>query len=493
MAKKTAKKAAKKGAKKARKPAAAKAGPKARARVEDLAPAHIEMFEAPWIMKRDELDVFTLYRFFTGLIDVDLVLRPSAGKRVGIIGEKSVGKTIMTHILEGAAQRTCRHCWLPIIPWVNEETGEIKATCKCGKNDPMVVIHVDAEDSFDPLWARRWGIDVDLEEIDRGDFKLYKAKHETFWAVLPMEGNGAFNFIDDTIRNGAVDMTVIDSIAVLTPKETLENAKGEQIGIGRERVSPRARLLQAGISRVLNAQIIAKLNFNSRATLVWTNQYYMGPTRNPRQDPRRAAGGLKPAYQADHDMKILSAKYERGPGEGVDKAIKFIDVTFEANKSKSGGTAGGIGKYRLFLDRMTTRHGVMSAGDTDEPDRLAAYLQQIGLFEQRKTEYVVLGRAFKKVSDIRQFLKRPDIQYLARYPILKVKAPQTALDHLKREHYDYSPWGQDVIFDLTEKLPDVSATRGRASGDAKKNQKSAEEDDWLFSDPEEAGQDGKPE
>jgi len=421
-------------------------GPR-RSTMEEIVPTHIKMFGSRWIMSRDQLEIFNFPRLFTGIIDVDLILRPTIGKRLGIIGERSVGKTVLTHILEGAAMRTCRRCLTPIIPWGNDDTAEIKEACRCRKNDGMVVAHIDAEDSFDPLWAQRWGPPVDPEAIQRKGYKLYKGKSEKFWAVLPLEGDAAFDFIDDAVRNGALDFVVIDSIAVLMPKENLE-AKGEQVGISRERISPRARLLSRGLPKVLNAQIKSKLTYGGRATLVWTNQYYMGPTRNPKQDPRRASGGLKAAYLADQEMKIVSAKPEGGAGEGIGKSTRFLDVKFKTEKSKSAGTAGGFGAYRLVLDEMKTRYGMLTAGDTDEPERLKTYLQQLGLFKDTADHFECLGRKFTKVADLRSFLARRDIQFIARYFIFRELLPVTAMDYLKEKDYDYSPFGPDKAFSL---------------------------------------------
>lgn len=428
-----------------------------RSRVEDIVPTHVKLKKSDFIRSREELDIFSFHRLFTGLIDIDLVLRPSLGKRIGIIGDRSVGKTLLCHIMEGAAMRTCRQCLTPIIPWVNEETGEIKECCKCRKNDPMVVIHLDMEDSFDPKWAKRWGVEVDPEEGKHKGYRYHKDKNEKFWAVLPVDGNTAFDFIYDAISKGAADFVVIDSLAVLTPRETLERKKPKKeedgdkgsavVGIGQERISPRARLLAMALPKIIVAQSSSKMTYGGKSTLVWTNQYYMGPVRNPKQDPRRASGGLKAGYQVDQEIR-MSARVPPGAGEGIEKAAKFIEVSFTSIKSKVAGTPGGAGRYKLFLDRIKTKHGELHAGDSDEPDRLKAYLEQLGLFEETQDCYKCLGREFKKVSDLRSFLSRRDIQFLARYPIFMQLMPETARDHLEEAQYDYSPFGRDPIFDL---------------------------------------------
>lgn len=232
--------------------------------------------------------------------------------------------------------------------------------------------------------------------------------------------------------------------------------------------------------------------------MVWTNQYYMGPVRNPRQDPRRASGGLKAGYQVDQEIRV-SAKASRLAGEGIDKSIKFIDVTFTSIKSKVAGTPGGVGKYRLILDRLKTKHGELHAGDSDEPDRLKAYLEQIGLFEETPSCYKCLGREFKKVSELRSFLGRRDIQFLARYPIFMQLMPETAKDHLEEAQFDYSPFGRDPIFDLVTPKEGSPPHPGRRPIYPKKGEEPKEDSggaeavDRLWEDSREEERDGEEE
>lgn len=474
-----AKKAAKKKAKKTATPVVTKRTPAARKTVSEALPKYMKDEDPRWVMSRDQLEHFALARIFTGLIDVDLVFRPAFGKRIQLIGERSVGKTVLTHIIGGSAQRTCRQCWTPIIPWVNDKTGEIKDKCMCGENDPMVSIHVDMEDSFDPKWASRWGVNLELTPTEQSGAKAYKSRDETFWVVAPREGNEALDFVDDMIRSGSADLIIIDSLALTTPSETLfakdKEGKMATVGIGQERMSPRARLLAQGVSKIVNAMINAKLDYEARPTLLTTNQYYEGPTRNPKMDPRRPVGGKRVGYTTDLEIAIRAKPGVGTTQGGIEKVVQYLDVTFDVTKGKVAGPSGGVGRYRLYLDNVVADRSMRTAGDTDEPERLVAYLKQLGMFDKGKNSFMCLGREFKRISDLRSFLLRRDIQYLARYPILSALVPATALDYLEAKFYGYSPFGRDPILDLVKKeKTDVPADAGGPGNEEEPEEESDE-------------------
>jgi RecA/RadA recombinase len=432
-----------------------KEAPKTVVRMEmsELAKKYQATYGDNFLVGSEDFDVFSMNRIYTSIFEVDFVMKLAFGKRICISGDESVGKTVLCHIIAGAAQRTCRHCFLPIINWTNEETGEIKAACKCGKCQPMVVLHLDVEDSFDPPWARRWGVRVEDKKIKRQGFEIMKSKDESFWVCLPSDGNFAFDFAVDAIKCNAVDVVIFDSLAMLMPRESTET------GTGEGRISPLARLASDGLRRIVNAQIIARQSFNARATTIWTNQFYQGPTKNPRQNPNRLSAGLKAKYTADYEMRITSARYDmdaRKSRVGHDRSARYVDVTFQGRKSKGGGPPLGEGQFRLYLDTTKTRHDFMHAGQTDDYDRLFAYLHDLGHYKQEKGSHVLMGRKFSRVSDMKQFLMRDDIAYLSRYLIFREMLQTSAKDHLRLEHYNYSPWGLDPYVEQIEEADSTS-------------------------------------
>jgi len=484
--KKKAKKAVKKKAapkkrtsKKASKGDKEKAEPRVRMSMGEVNQQFIKDTGSSFLVTADQYEIFAVNRIYTPLIDIDLVLKPSFGKRICIIGDESTGKTVITLILAGAAQNTCRECFMPIIDWTSPETGEVIVSCKCGKNNPMVVLHLDVEDCFDPSWARRWGVRVGDEIVKQKGFDLIKSDDETFWVALPRDGNAAFDFAVDAILHGAVDVVTFDSLAMLTPRETLGP------GVGETRIAPLARLASEGLRKIVNAQIVAKQDFNARATVIWTNQFYLGPTKNPKQDPRRPSGGKKAQYSQDLEMRIISATPDfnaRSARVGSDKSARFIDVKFEAKKGKAAGPPLGQGSYRLYLDTVRTRHGFLTAGDTNDYEKLFSYLEALGYYKKTKDSHTVLGREFKKVSEMRAFLMRRDIGYIARYLIFREMLPVTAKDHLRKSHYEYSPFGLDPFIAASEKIDDEPPSEVDLPGEAEDDREEGEGENWLEED-----------
>lgn len=465
--------------------------PMARATMSEVSQKHIEVAKTPWILSPEDFDIFAFHRLYTGVVDLDIVLLPTFGGRICIIGDESTGKTTTTHILEAAAQKTCRHCFLPILEWVNDETGEIIKRCACGKNEPMIVVLIEAEDAFDPAWAQIWGVDVGEKIENKKGFKLRSNKSENFWVALPTEGDAAFTFAEDAIIRGAADLVVVDSLAMLVPKESFQDGQGKDRAVGDTRMSPLARLVASGVARLTRAQINAKLKFNSRAMLVWTNQYYLGPVRNPHQDPRRPVGGKRAKYAETTVMRINSFQLEKSTGLGADKASRYADVTFEVFKQKMGNIPRGVGSFRIHMADVQTKHGLIRAGQTDEADRLFAYLSDLGYYKKEGAGHVCLGRTFKKVSDMRDFLLRPDVNYAARYLIIREKISPSGRAHLFKEDYGYGPWGPPTVLKgYEEDVPGSSEEPVPAAGDRGKAEDSSWEDEMFQS---EGDQQGEPE
>ena len=444
---------------------------------------HEEML--PAVLTPDQFDFFNFNRLFTGIIDIDLLLRPTIGKRVCLIGKPQMGKSLTAHVFTGAAHRTCRYCFKPIIEWMNEETGEIIPKCKCGRNARMVVIHVDVEDSFDPWWAARWGVHLEDREYEMNGYKYLKTKGDDLYVVMPVDGDMAFDFTADAVEYGAADFVVFDSIAMMLPNEDMVDKKGERKGVSQDRVGSRARLVGKGLMRILNSQIRAHIAFQARPTVVWTNQYYQGPTKTIWESPDKPAGGLRARHAADHNMAFIYTSKIGTKEVRAKMGVRALEITFSAEKSKSAGTGGAQGKYTVYLDDYKTKYGMLTAGDTDEANRLFAYLSDLGLYKNTGTEkkpvHECLGRTFKRVTDLVSFLYRDDIRYISRYFIYKELLPVSALAYLEEEDYAYSPFGRDRAFELfgerretktTDKV-DPPEKSGGDQGEGK------EKDDWI--------------
>jgi len=102
---------------------------------------------------------------------------------------------------------------------------------------------IDAEHALDPVYAKNLGVNID---------ELYVSQ--------PDNGEQALDICDALIRNGAMDIVIIDSVAALTPKAEIEGDMGDS------HMGLQARLMSQALRKL--AGIINK----SKACVVFINQ-----------------------------------------------------------------------------------------------------------------------------------------------------------------------------------------------------------------------------
>jgi recombination protein RecA len=136
----------------------------------------------------------------TGALTLDLALGGGypKGRVVEIYGPESSGKTTLALHAMAEVQ-------------------------KAGGN----VALIDAEHAFDPVFAKRLGVDIDA---------LYLCQ--------PDSGEMALEVADQLIRSSAIDMIAVDSVAALVPRAEIE---GE---IGQLQVGAQARLMSAALRKI---------------------------------------------------------------------------------------------------------------------------------------------------------------------------------------------------------------------------------------------------
>ncbi len=152
--------------------------------------------------KEDDLEVIS-----TGSLGLDLALGVGGlprGRIVEIFGPESSGKT--TLCLEAVAQ--------------------------CQKNGGICAF-IDAENAFDPVYARKLGVKV-----------------EELMVSQPDTGEQALEICDTLVRSGGVDLVVIDSVAALVPKAEIEGEMGDShVGLHARLMSQALRKLTGHIKK----------------------------------------------------------------------------------------------------------------------------------------------------------------------------------------------------------------------------------------------------
>ncbi|QMT40034.1 recombinase RecA [Neisseria shayeganii] len=143
----------------------------------------------------------------TGSLGLDLALGVGGlprGRIVEIFGPESSGKT--TLCLETIAQ--------------------------CQKNGGVCAF-IDAENAFDPIYARKLGVKV-----------------EELMVSQPDTGEQALEICDMLVRSGGVDMVVIDSVAALVPRAEIEGEMGDNhVGLHARLMSQALRKLTGHIKK----------------------------------------------------------------------------------------------------------------------------------------------------------------------------------------------------------------------------------------------------
>ena len=149
----------------------------------------------------------------TGCLTLDVALGVGGvpkGRIVEIYGPESSGKTtVALHIIAEA-----------------QKNGGVAA-------------FIDAEHALDPVYAKKLGVNID-----------------DLFVSQPDNGEQALDICDALVRNGAVDIVVVDSVAALTPKAEIEGDMGDShVGLQARLMSQALRKL-AGIANKSKACVI---------------------------------------------------------------------------------------------------------------------------------------------------------------------------------------------------------------------------------------------
>ncbi len=248
----------------------------------------------------------------TGSLGVDLALGVGGlprGRIVEIFGPESSGKT--TLCLETIAQ--------------------------CQKNGGVCAF-IDAENAFDPIYARKLGVKV-----------------EELMVSQPDTGEQALEICDMLVRSGGVDMVVIDSVAALVPKAEIEGDMGDShVGLQARLMSQALRKLTGHIKKtntlvVFINQIRMKIGvmFGSPETTTGGNalKFYT----SVRLDIRRGRQIKKGDDVIGNETKVKVIKNKVAPpfrqaefdilyGEGVSWEGELIDLGLKYDIVEKSGT-----------------------------------------------------------------------------------------------------------------------------------------------------------
>jgi RecA/RadA recombinase len=358
-------------------------------------------------------------RISTGIFQVDQAvgvnLDGTAGLPVGsptiLIGNESSGKTTTALRVAGNGQKLCSRCyrpaknvkevqateedgslmlqdgepiwiltgfcdcyatghWKPVVPLglTAEKKKEFQADLEALKDNSyraFQAVFIDAEDSFDPLWASRFCYPRCME------------------IVHPGSAEEAIDITNQYIGSGLVDLVIFDSLAEATPEvEIAESAEKQQQGV-------HARLLNKFTRKSTALAMIAGTN-GRPVTQIWIQQWRekIGMVFG---DPRVMPGGKGQRYAANCIIELSASGFEEEPDPRYKGVLSEDDcptikisctVSVKVLKNKSAAPHQTARYVLRLID-----YGEWKAGDIDNFDQLIRMLRstKINLLEEVKT------------------------------------------------------------------------------------------------------------
>jgi recombination protein RecA len=214
---------------------------------------------------------------------------------------------------------------------------------------------IDAEHAFDPIYARKLG--VNLEEL---------------FVSQPDTGEQALEITDTLVRSGALDVLVIDSVAALTPRAEIEGEMGESLpGLQARLMSQALRKLTGSISKshtlvIFINQIRMKIGvmFGNPETTTGGNalKFYA----SVRLDIRRIGQIKERDDVVGNQTRVKVVKNKVAPpfkqvefdimyGEGISKTGELIDLGVKAGIVEKSGSWYSYDSQRIGQGRENAR------------------------------------------------------------------------------------------------------------------------------------------
>ena len=237
-----------------------------------------------------------------------------------------------------------------------------------------IAAFIDAEHAFDPVYARKLGVDVDNLLVSQPD-----------------NGEQALEIADNLIRSGAIDIIVIDSVAALTPKAEIDGEMGDsKVGLHARLMSQALRKMTSTISKtgcccIFINQLREKIGvmFGNPETTTGGNalKFYA----SVRLDIRRIQAIKDGDQNIGNRVKVKVVKNKVAPpfrtcefdlmfGEGISKQGEIVDLGVETGVIKKSGLWFSYGESKLAQGREGVK--ALLRDNPELSDELEAHIRQ---------------------------------------------------------------------------------------------------------------------
>lgn len=246
-------------------------------------------------------------------------------------------------IPEGLA--TCFYGW----PSAGKTTAAIKAIAGFQKKYPKKrVLFVDVEGTFDPVWAEKFGVDVDA-----------------LMMAYPGSGEQAIDIVEAALRANDISLVVLDSIAMMTAtKEIEQSAEDKTMGT-------QGALLSLAFRKWTNTMTTLKQNGVTSPTFICINQFrekmvLMG-------DSRTLPGGHAQHFMYAVKVELKNKETLGETGQDV-KVVDYNDHSFKVTKNKTGNSIRE-GEYLMYRNP----DGSLPEGFIDSGQTVVNFARKYGL------------------------------------------------------------------------------------------------------------------
>lgn len=238
------------------------------------------------------------------------------------------------------------------------------------------VAFVDAEHSLDPKWAAQFGVNVK---------RLVHFK--------PAWGEDAVDWTEAALAATDVCMVVLDSIAAITPSNTIEKEAGRVDVAGNSQLV--GKLIQKTTYSMAEAQASGR-----DVTFLALNQvrYKIGMMFG---DPETIPGG-KRMFHASQLTLRLYGKNEMD--EAVHPSLPAVKATNVSLKKWKVPILNPEAEYKMAM----IPHNGLGCGEVNDWNTVRHYLSELKWLKKKGTKYLLLDQEFPTVTAIRKHCMQGD-------------------------------------------------------------------------------------